>query len=255
MNNILPIFYDHSSKRSILTYWKENEYQEGGAQSIVKIAKDNNLKEIFGVSNNFHTFSEARKNLKEIGISFRFGLQMIFCNDAKIHDELSIKSNHKIIIWMKNKESYKDLIKIFSSCYTDITNKYHIYRFDYKQLKNLWTDNLSIGIPFFDSFVHNNLLKFGSNIIPDLPCDPVIFREQNSGIPFEPLINSALDTYNKNKIFEEVNTKTIYYENKNDIKSYMVYRAIDNGGTFNKPELEDFCSNNFCWQDYKEIIS
>lgn len=254
MSNIIPLFYDHSSKRSILTYWKEEECVENGPQSIVKIAKNNSLKEIFGISNNFHTFFEAYKNLKEQNINFRFGLSLIMCNDINDKSEESIKTQHKIIIWMKNSTAYKDLIKIYTKCHADINNKYYIQRFDFNQLNSLWTNNLILSLPFFNSFIHKNTLEYGCDIMPNFPVLPIIFREQNSGLPFENLINKALEKYNKDGNMEEVKCKTIYYEKKDDMKAYMVYRAIENQSTFAKPELEDFCSNNFSFEDYKELI-
>ena len=133
MDNIIPLFYDHSSGKSILTYWKENECIEGGPQSIIKLAKESDLTEVFGISNNFHTFFEAFKNLKEKKINFRFGLSLIMCADTKDKNEESLKTNHKIIIWAKNAHGYKDLIKIYSACHANPENKYY-YKYD------RWTD-------------------------------------------------------------------------------------------------------------------
>lgn len=252
MDNIIPLFYDHSSK-GILVSWKESECIENGPQSIVKLAKEAGLKEVFGISDNFHTFFESQKNLKDQKIDYRFGLSMIMCADTNDKNEESLKTNHKIIIWGKNAASYRDLIKIYSACNSNIDNKYYVQRFDFQKLNKLWTDNLILSIPFFDSFIHKNTLEFGCNIIPDFPAPPVIFREQDSGLPFESLINKALDNYNKDNKFEEIKCKSIYYEKKDDFKAYMTYRAIKNRSTFQKPELNDFCSNKFCYESWKEL--
>jgi DNA polymerase III alpha subunit len=254
MSNIIALFHDHSSRRGILTYWKESECIEGGPQSILKLAKEANLKEVFGISNNLHTFFEAYRNLKEQNISFRFGLSLIMCKDVNDKTEDSLKTEHKIIVWAKNSQAYKDLIKIYTKCHADINNKYYIQRFDFNQLNALWTNNLILSIPFFDSFIHKNLLQYGSNIIPQFPVQPIIFREQNSGLPFENLINNALDNYNKDKSMEEIRCKTIYYENKDDARAYITYRALDNRASFNSPGIDFLCSNNFSFQDYKELI-
>jgi len=105
----------------------------------------------------------------------------------------------------------------------------------------------------FDSYVHKNLLHYGSSIIPDLPCKPIIQREVDSGLPFERLINNALDEYNKNGDMEEIKTKTIMYSKKGDCAAFINYRAINNRSTFSNPEFDYLCSDNFSFEDYQNL--
>ena len=252
MNDIIPIFRDHSDFRGILTYNKISDVKKNGPQSIVKICKDNKLTQCFGVSRFMNSFYDAWKNLKKEGIRYNFGLELIMCNDAKDHTDESQVNNHKVIIFYKGEQGYKDLIRIYSACHTNRENFYYQFRFDYAQLKILWTENLIFVIPFFNSFIHKNLLTFAS-IIPEFPCKPVIFRELDSDLPFEKLINKALDEFNKNKEFEEQNIKTVCYYKSEDVKSYQIYRCINEKTTFNKPQMEFFCSNKFNFVNYLEL--
>jgi DNA polymerase III alpha subunit len=253
MSDIIPLFYDHSSQKSILTFWKESECTPESPQSIISLCKEAKLKQCVAISKNFHTYIEAWKNCKDAEIQLIFGLEVIMCQDSKIHTDESIKNEHKIIIFIKNSDGYKDLIKIYTKWKTTIDNKYYIFRFDFEQLKELWTDNLILAIPFFDSFIHKNTLQ-NAQIIPDFPTNPIILREIDTGIPYEFFLNKALDRYNENKQFKEIKTKTIYYKNKKDVKAWQIYRSIQDRTTFSAPKM-DFCaSDTFCFESYLEII-
>ena len=253
--DIIPLFYDQSSFKSILTYWKEKDSHADGPSSIVSICKENNIKRCVGVSKNFSTFIDAWKNLNGVGTELIWGIEFIMCDDASVRTDESRLNEHKIIIFMRGKEGYEDLLKIYTACHTNPENKYYIQRFDYKQLKKLWTNNLMMALPFFDSFIAKNLLSFGSTIVPDLSfVKPVIFREVGSGLPFEHLIHAALDKYNKDKNLEEFQTKTIYYKNREDFRAYSVYRAIMNKELHTKPNIDHFGSREFCFENYKELI-
>ncbi len=246
----IPLFYDHSSKKSILTYDPIKDVTEHGPKSIVKLCKDNDLKEIYSVSDSFATFIDAWKNLRKAGIKFRFGLEMWMCDDAKIRNEASLFNEHKIIIFAKNSDAYKDLIKIYSTQRMDRDNFYYRYRFDFNQLNPLWTDNLILALPFFDSFVARNTVRYNSSIIPKLPMKPVVFREQNTQHPQELVINNALDNYCEGE-YENVKTKTIYYNKREDIDAYTVYRCIQNrGATYDEPKMDYFASPTFSFEDY-----
>lgn len=254
MNDITPIFYDHSSKRSLLTYWGEKDVTPEGPQSIISLCKKAGLKQCVGVSTNFHTFLEAWKGLKENGIQFCFGIELILCEDATAHTEDSLAAEHKAIIFASNSAAYEDLIRLYTACHANIANRYHVQRFDYKQLRQYWTNNLKVAIPFFDSFIHVNTLRYRANVVPDLPVAPVIFREVDSGLPFAHLIDRALDRFNPNGEMEEIRVKTIYYEKYVDFEAYITERARHKRASFNKPQLDYMCSPRFCFEDWERLI-
>lgn len=255
-NNIIPVFYDHSSKKSILTYDKPSDVTAKGPRSIVKLCKDAGINEVYGVSDNFSTFITAYKNCRDAGLKFRFGLEMWLCDDAKVHTEESLDTEHKVIIFAKNSKAYQDLIKIYSACRTTRDNFYYKFRFDFNQLNALWTENLTLALPFFDSFIQKNNLSYNSRIIPKFPVKPIIFREQSCEHPQQSLTDTFLDSYNTDNQYEEVKTKTIFYEKRKHLDQYTVYRCIHNRGNksdFDDPKLEFFCSPEFCLESYLEL--
>jgi hypothetical protein len=250
---ILPIWYDYSSRKSLLTYWGEKDVTPEGPQSIVSLCKTAGLKQCFGVSTNFHVFLEAWKSCKEAGIQFSFGLEMTLCDDATIHTEESLINEHKVIIFALNSAAYQDLIRLYTACHSKVENRYHMQRFDCKQLTQYWTDNLLLAIPFFDSFIHINTMRYKAAIMPSFPVGPVIFRETNSGLPFASIIDDALDTYNSDGPREEVRVKTIYYEKYADFEAYITDRARRQRANFNKPNLDYMCSPHFCFEDWQAL--
>jgi len=252
-NNIQAIFYDHSSYKSLLTNWSDKDLTDSGPRSIAKLAKDNGLDKLIFVSNSFSTFIEALKNCKKNGIQLVFGLELWLCDDAKIHDEESKKTEHKIIILMKNSKGYQDLVKIYSAMNLTNDNFYYKPRFDLAQLKPLWTDNLGIILPFFDSFIARNTTKFGATIVPAFPCAPVLCREQEPEHPHEQVINLALDDYNKNGDHQEIKTKTIFYEKESDFLAYTTYRCMKNRSSVEDPKLDWFCSPKFSFESYLSL--
>ena len=251
--NIIPIFYEHSSLKSILVPWNPSETTEGGPVSIFTLAQEAKLNHVHIVSNHFYNFVEMQKTGDKLGIPIRFGIEM-WVTDNIENSEQSTANESKVIIWMKNPAAYKDLIKLYSAVYTNPAHKYYHYRGSWGILKKYWTENLSLTLPFFDSFIHRNLLNYNSSIIPDLPCNPIIQREIDSDIPFAGLINFALDEYNKNGEYEEIKTKTIMYNTYEDVKPYIVYRAIGTRGNYGAPNLDYMCSNKFCFENWKEIV-
>jgi DNA polymerase III alpha subunit len=249
---IVPIFYDHSSYKSILTFWTGKDCIAGGPDSIIDLAKSAGLKKIFFVSSNFRNFDEAIKSCEKSDIQLCFGLELWITDRIERNDQSS-HNESKIIIWMKNSRGYRDLIKIYSEIFTNNVNKYYHYRGDWATICRLWTDNLILSIPFMDSFIQRNLLHYGSSIIPTLPCNPILHREVDSGLPFDGLINAALDEYNKDQKLSEIKTKTIMYSKREDARAYCNYRAILNKGDFGNPKLDFLCSDNFCFDDYLEV--
>jgi len=256
MSDIIPIFYDHSSEKSILTFWNPKDCYANGPQSIFSMAEEAKLKEIVFVSKSFATFLEAWKGCKSRNIKLIFGVEIIMCDDAKAQTPESRYNEHKIIVFARNSKGYSDLLKVYSSYHTDPTHKYYRQRFDYNQLAALWTPDLYMSVPFFDGFIARNLLGFNTNILPDLSfCNKNIslFQEVGTEHPHELLISDAISKYvaaSNNKVQK---TKTIYYKNRKDFRAYTVYRAIQNGGSFADPDIEYFCSDAFCFEVWRNL--
>lgn len=253
----IPIFYDDSSSKSILTWWEEKDYVEGGPTPIIKLAKEAGLKEVHFVSTNFRSFVSAYKICDKVGIALRFGLEIIL-TDLLEKTPDSQTNESKVIIWMKNSEGYKDLIKIYSAIHSNKDNKYYYYRGSWSMIKSLWTNNLILSFPWADSFIAINRLRYKASIVPDLSFtkDIIFFREVETNLMEEKLINDTLDNYLiAHPSFEKNDVKSIYYETPEDVKACVVFRTIfTDKASFFDPKLENFASDSFNFKSWKEVV-
>jgi DNA polymerase-3 subunit alpha len=243
---VLPLFKSHFSiGRSILTL-EDEEKEENQPDSIIDIAKNNNLKEVNLVEDNMTSFLQAYTNTKKYNINLRYGLRISINDDMNERSEESRQKTSKVVIFFKNEQGYKDLIKIFSTAAKD--GFYYEPRIDFKTLKSLWSDkNLILCIPFYDSFIFNNTLR-GTVCVPDLEfTKPILFIENNS-LPFDHIIKNKVLAYAKANKLEVLNTKSIYYKDGKDFKAYLTFRCINNRTTLNKPELSHMTSNRFSFE-------
>lgn len=246
---MIPLFKSHYSLgRSILTL--ENKDQEDDyPDSIIQIAKENKLKEIYLVEDNMSSFLEAYTNTKLNNIKLNYGLRISVTDSINDKTEESRQKNSKIIIFFKNKNGYSLLTKLFSIAAKD--GFYYGPRLDYQILKDNWTDDLILAIPFYDSFIYNNTLK-NSICIPQFDfTKPVIFIENND-LPFEFIVKDKIKKYAQENKLEIYAVKSIYYNRKKDFKSYLTFRCINNRTILNKPELEHMSSSEFCFESFLE---
>lgn len=250
---MLALFKSHFSiGKSILTLDTPFTHKEGSADSIFTIAKENDLDKIVLVEDCLTGFLQAKKVASAHNMQLVFGLRIDMCEDASINPKEEEKnSRHKIIIFSKNNNGCKLLNQIYSQAFTELHKGT-----DSKSLKKIWNDaDLKLAIPFYDSFLYNNTMKFG-NCTPDFSfTSPTFFIEDNE-LPFDNLIKLKVEAYSsKNKLKTEM-TKSIYYKNRTDVSALQAYKCIC-GRTFgnktlSKPNLDHFGSREFCFESWKE---
>jgi len=246
---VLPIFKSHYSiGRSILTL-EDEKAEEFYPNSIINIAKENKLKEVYLVEDNMTSFLEAYTNTKKYNISLRYGVRISVNDDLNEKSEESRKKTSKAIIFFKNNNGYKSLINIFTiACKQGF---YYEPRIDYKTLRSLWKeDDLLLCIPFYDSFIFNNTLM-GSICVPDFSFTNPLFFIENNSLPFDNLIKSKVNNFAKANSFNTINVKSVFYKNRKDFKAYLTFRCINNRTNLNKPELAHMTSNSFCYESIK----
>ncbi len=256
MNDILPIFTSDFSLRSIVTLDPpEDEINNLAPVSIFSIAKKFDLEKIFLIERTFSSFIRFYKGCNDLGKQGVFGVKICICADHKQKDEESFKTESDIIILLNNSQAYKDAIRIYSRSFQE-DHFYYINRLDWNDLRELFTENLTIVAPFYDSFLHNNLLKM-SQIVPVFPAAPY-YRYENHNLPFDFLIQEAIEKFvtDKSKILK---THQIYYYRNEDVLAYQTYRIATNrrensDTSINKPNLDHFSSNQFSFESYERLI-
>tara|TARA_Y100000356_G_scaffold121977_1_gene115742 strand:+ start:997 stop:1761 length:765 start_codon:yes stop_codon:yes gene_type:complete len=253
MDEIIPIFKSHYSLgRSILTLKGPKDLADTqSSDSVFDICNDAGLKELFLVDDNMSGFLEAYSQSKELKIKLMFGLRLTVCPDALNKTEEGRRNSHKNIIFIRNAEAYKQLIKIYTFAAQD--GFYYEPRIDIKTLKSMWTKDLLLAIPFYDSFLYNNKYT-DSQCVPDFSfCDPVFFIEDNDVLIDKDLqervVEFCADKYQTQRV------KSIYYKNKDDFAAYLTFRCIGKRTSVEKPNLDGMCSDEFCYESYLEQVN
>jgi DNA polymerase III alpha subunit len=254
---VLPLFKSHYSiGKSILTL-EISEKKNNSPVSIFSLAKEASLKEVVIVEDNFSGFLEAFKNAKASKLKLIYGIRMYLTESIEDKTVEAECKRSKIIIFIKNTDGYNDLCKIWSvasskGLYSKNNNYVKMPHIDYQNIKKLWTKNLKLAIPFYDSFIHMNVLDCGT-CVPDFSFAKPIFFVEDNNLPFDNFILAKLNSYVKSMNYETVETKTIYYENREDYIAYITARCINNRSTIEKPDLNHMCSDEFCFESWKEV--
>lgn len=255
MYNVVPLFKTHYSLgRSILTCDKDDRKPDYPV-SIFSIAKDNNLKEIYLLEDNFSSFMEAQQVGKAKGVKVNYGIKFTIIPSLlmleKEPKEWAFQKS-KVNIFIRNQQGYKDLIKIWSFAATK-GSRNGVPHLDYDTLRSMWSDkNLTLSIPFYDSFLYQNNFYMG-NIVPQLDfTDYSMFIEDNNLIHDDPLQKIVKDFAGKNNK-ELVPAQTICYETRKDFLAYLTFRCINNRSTLEKPELDHLSSDTFSFEHWIEL--
>ena len=241
---MIPLFSsDFSIGRSILKV-----KSSGGPDSILDIAKENSLEEVFLVEDSMIGFLDSFKIFSANDIALRYGVRFNMCNN--VEDEKVEDSSYKIVLFALNDEGCKSLYKIYSIAHTK-----HNSFLDQKILKENMSDNLLIFHPFYNSYIYNNLFYF-KNCIYEKVSDQEYYTIEDNNLPFD---NMLLNNISKLGL-PTTKTKTILYKNKEDVEAYQVYRMSCNRSfgksrSLSSPSLDHFSSDEFCWESYMEKIN
>lgn len=244
--DLLPIFKTHYSLgKSILTLEKSGSSTETGPDSIVDIAEKNNLTSVYLVEDNISSLFVANQNLASDKIALNYGVRLTICSDLLEKSEESLKSESKIIVFAKTAFGQKLLIKIWDIA--SINGFYYTPRIDCKSLKSCWDDeHLLLCIPFYDSYIYNNLLTT-KICLPDFSfANPIYFLEKNE-LPFEHLVTDKILSLGD---INTINVQSIFYKTYEDFKAYQAFRCISNRSSIEKPNFDHMCSNTFCFESW-----
>ena len=248
----IPLFKSHYSiGRSILTLNSPDDVKANGPDSVIDICVKNDLKKFFLVEDSMAGFLQAYTNAKESGLQLIYGIRITVCQDLTEKSDESRNNSCKYIVLAKTSEGYSRLIKIYSAAAKE--GFYYEPRADFDLFRKNWSDkDLSLCIPFYDSFIFKNVLTT-SMAVPEFNfTSPIFFLEEND-LPFDSLIADAVDSFaSTGKKRETVKTKSVYYKDKKDFKSYLTFRCINNRSSLEKPNLDHMCSDEFCFESWEK---
>ena len=249
IKSVVPFFTsEYSIGESVLTLKAKGKSLEHGPRSIVDLALKTGLDKVFLVENTMSGFLTAYTNLSAAKIQLCFGLKIVVCQDAAVKNDESRNTESKVIIFANGSDGYYNLLKIWNEAAT--TNFYYYPRTDSKSIAKHWDKkNVSLCLPFYSSFLANNTLSL-SECMFDYSFATTFFSWEESGLPFDNLLRNRVENYAKSNSLPVVKTRSIYYDTYEDFEAFSVFRCIQNRSTLDKPDLNHFSSNKFCFQEF-----
>lgn len=233
---MIPLFKSHYSiGKSILTI-----------DDIFSVSKE--LDKIVVVEDSFYGFrslnSASQKNNKPLV----FGIRLPVVQNAT--DELA----SKLIFFAKSNKGITQIKNLYSKCFCSKENLVI--------LSEISADDVSdvqVGVPFYDSFIYNNIFHFGLCHVDLSRFDYFYFYEKNNH-PFDQLIYSQVEKISNQESKSLILSKSIYYLEREDLEAFQMYKAICNRSqgkspNFGNPNLNHFCSSEFCWQSFSEYAT
>lgn len=253
MKNVLPLFRSqYSVGRSILTLAapdKDGKLDENYPVSIFDIAKKHGLDQVPIVDTSISGFLEAHQNAKKAGVKLVYGVQLRCMENILVKNDDSLKTVSKIIVFMRNTAGYADLIKITSRAARE--GFYYHPNIDFENLKALWTDNLLLAIPFYDSFLFANAL-LGFRCVPNFSFTKPVFFIENSGLPFDSVIQRKVAAYARETGFSILPARSIYYYKRDDFLTYLTFRCIHGRTSLSAPQLDHMSSDMFSFETWQQ---
>lgn len=242
---MIPLFKTTNSVgKSIIQYGADKEPTNDGPPYLEYLCKKYDIKECYIVEDSISSIIGIHQALSKFNIQMNFGLQLNFVNDISLDNS----SLHKNIIFATG-DSYESLIKL-STLANVKYNCSNIPRIDYNILHDNLHEDFVVAIPFYDSFIANNLLTFQNCVVDYRSIKPLVFLEDN-GLPFDSLIRESAENFAKEFNLKTFETKTVLYENKRDFLAWqtrklMERKSFGTGNTLSKPNLDHCGSNEFC---------
>lgn len=239
----IPIFKSHHSiGKSILTLEKRGSSLPNGPDSIIDIAVEEGLKEVILIDSSYSGQIEAAQNLAKENIKLFFGIEMQAVENAEDKTEESIKTEHRINVLALDNVGEKLLKKIYSRAFSE--GFYYKPRIDLKYLRDNWISNLLLWIPFYDSYIYQNVN--GANCTPNFGKIPLSYLYEDNYLPIDTVIQDEIKDKNL------IKAKTIFYKKRSDFTAYLAFRCIQNRSTIERPELNGLSSEEFCIESWKE---
>ena len=197
---MIPLFKtNYSIGKSILTV--KQDKNKDGPDSVFGIAKEHGMERVVFVEDSLIGFLETLKTSRKEDIDFVFGLRL---NCSSIEGS---ECQHKVVIFAKTDDGCKLLNKFYSEAYCNNDGV-----LPFSKLKSFWEEkDLKLAIPFYDSFLYNNILTFNSCVLDFDFTSPTFFIEDNK-LPFDHLVYRQVKSFCDDNSFEPQTVKSIYYK-------------------------------------------
>ena len=228
---MIPLFKTHASiSRSIL---KNSD--------LLDFQKDQNFKKLVVVEDSFYGFRELNSKLLESKCDLVFGIRL------PVVQNITDEQPSKLIFFAKNNDGVRQIKKLYTKTYCSDSQTLCL-----NDLTQAEFCDTRVAVPFYDSFIYQNIFHFGMCEVDLARFDHFFFEESNDH-PFDFMISDQLKKIaHPDKI---VKAKSIYYKDRDDVEAFQFYKSVcsRSGGkppSKDNPQLEHFCSAEFCIESY-----
>lgn len=249
---IYPIFKTrYSFYKSILNI-EANKSEEDAPDNILDIAEEHQLPYIAIVDDAMAGFLHITKCCKKRKMPFKFGLRCTFA-------DYEGKNQHKCVIFLSDgdKSAYENLIKLSTICNKKAASEQEEPYLTYDEYRESQA-GLHLFIPFYDSFIFNNMFTL-SSFAPSLSGIDYTLVVEDHDTPFDAPLKRAIENFAKLENKPIVNWHTCYYKNNSDIEAYQCLKLMNRSdfkgkdNTLNNPNLNDCCSDKFSFEHFLKL--
>jgi len=248
---MIPLFKSHYSLGKSILSLEVPTATLKPERNIISLIQKAGLDKLVLVEDSLTGFLQAKKVSESAGIQLVFGLRLSCCDDAT--GETTGREDataHKIIIFSRNDAGCRLLNKIYSWAFTNGEG-----RIDMMHLKKFWDSTaLKLAIPFYDSFIFNNLMSFKNCVVDFSTINPTFFLESND-LPFDMMVRESVLKYAIQGDFPTEETQSIYYSTQADFSAYQTRKCIHKRASFgnatlSKPNLDHCASDQFSFESW-----
>jgi DNA polymerase III alpha subunit len=195
----------------------------------------------------------ALNNSNAAKLNLCYGLKLKICRDVNDKSPASRDTESNVIVFLRDDAYYSNFVKIWNRA--NIDHSYYYPRIDSNLLKEFWVpEGFMLAFPFYSSFLAKNYLTLSECIVDYGFTDPIFFME-DSGLPFDSLIGRRLLDFARGNNLKVVPSRSIYYHKYSDFRSYQIMRCIKKGSSLDAPNVDHFCSDRFCFEDFLNSIN
>ena len=230
---MIPLLTTHASiSRSIL---KNSD--------LLDFQKDQDLKKLVVVEDSFYGFRELNSKLLERKVDLVFGIRL------PVVQNFTDEQPSKLVFFAKNNDGVRQIKKLYTKTFCS-----DVQTLCLNDLTAVEFSDTKVAVPFYDSFIYQNIFHFGMCEVDLKKFDHFFFEESNDH-PFDFMISAQLRKVAKPE--KIITAKSIYYKNREDVEAFQFYKATcsRSGGkpsSYGNPQLEHFCSAEFCIESYLE---
>jgi len=228
--------------------------------AILARAKEYKMKSV-ALTDHGNLFGAAEFILKAANYKVKpiIGCEIYLTNDITKKSKLEDESKYyHLVLYAKNSEGYKNLVKLVSRSYT--SGFYYKPRIDYKMLEENSTSLIASSgclAGELSKLILNNKIKEAkerAKYYRDIfGIDGFFLEIMDHGMKEQKLVNEAMIEISKANDIPLIATNDVHYINSDDFEAHDVLLCIGSGKKLKDEKRKRYPSNQFYFKSYEEM--